>query len=177
MDKTVARDNPGRTRVLVEGALCVALSVVFSGLKLFSMPQGGSITLEMAPLFFFAYKYGFGWGFAAGAIAGGFQIIFGGYVVHPIQAFLDYPAAFASIGIAGVFGQSTKEIIAGTLIASVARLVCHVMSGVIFFASYAPEGTNVWLCSFIYNVTFLVPAILISAALALTLWKKFLNTI
>ena len=175
MGETAARGNPGRTRVLVEGALCVALSVVFSALKIFSMPQGGSVTLEMAPLFYFAYRYGFKWGLTAGALSGGFQLIFGGYVAHPVQAFLDYPAAFACMGIAGLFGQGIKGIITGTLVASAARLACHVLSGVIFFASYAPEGTNVWLYSFVYNATFMAPSVIISAALALVLWKKFID--
>ena len=172
MDETAGGSNSGRTKVLVEGALCVALSVVFSYLKIFRMPQGGSITLEMAPLFFYAYRHGIGWGIMAGALSGVFQLIFEGYVVHPVQAFLDYPAAFACLGIAGIFGQSTPGIVAGTVMASVARLFCHVLSGVIFFAAYAPEGANVWLYSIVYNGTFMVPSVLISAALALALWKK-----
>jgi len=175
MDETAGRNNFGRTRILVEGALCVALSVVFSYLKIFSMPQGGSVTIEMAPLFYFAYRHGVRWGLTAGALSGVLQLIFGGYVVHPAQAFLDYPAAFACVGIAGFLGQGTREIVAGTVIASVARLACHVLSGVIFFASYTPEGTNVWLYSFIYNTTFMVPSVLISAALALILRKKLLK--
>ena len=177
MRDTIARSNPGRTRVLVEGALCVALSVVFSRLKLFRMPQGGSVTLEMAPLFYFAYRYGLGWGVTVGTLSGVFQMIFDGYVVHPVQAFLDYPVAFACMGIAGLFGQKTRGIVAGTLAASVARLACHVLSGVIFFAAYAPENTSVWLYSLIYNGTFMAPSILISAVLALILWRKFLKTV
>ncbi|MCL2683965.1 MAG: energy-coupled thiamine transporter ThiT [Synergistaceae bacterium] len=177
MGETIASNNTGRTRVLVEGALCVALSVVFSGLKLFSMPQGGSVTLEMAPLFYFAYRYGFRWGVVAGALSGVFQMVFGGYVIHPVQAFLDYPGAFACLGMAGLFGQKAYGMIAGTLVASVARLACHVLSGVIFFAAYAPESSNVWLYSLVYNGTFMAPSILISAALALMLWKKFLRNL
>ena len=60
--------------------------------------------------------------------------------------------------------------------ASIARLACHVLSGVIFFAAYAPEGTNAWLYSFVYNATFMFPSVLISAALALALRKKFLKS-
>lgn len=173
MGNNIAGDNAGETRILVEGALCVALSVVFSHLRIFSMPQGGSVTLEMAPLFYYAYRYGFMWGVTAGALSGVFQLIFGGNVLHPVQAFLDYPAAFACMGIAGLFGRKARGVIAGTLAASAARLACHVVSGVIFFATYAPEGTNVWLYSLVYNATYMAPAILISAALALALWKKF----
>ena len=37
-------------KVLVEGALCVALSIALSFVKLFALPQGGSVTLSMLPL-------------------------------------------------------------------------------------------------------------------------------
>ena len=39
--------------------------------------------------------------------------------------------------------------------AVVIRFICHVLTGVIFFASYAPEGMNPWIYSISYNGTFL----------------------
>jgi thiamine transporter len=159
----------------VEGALCVALSVVFSGFKLFSMPQGGSVTLEMAPLLYFSYKYGWRWGIAAGVLSGVFQMVFGGYVVHPIQAILDYPAAFGCLGFAGISGRDARGVLAGAIASAVARLACHVLSGVAFFSSYAPEGQNVWIYSLAYNAAFMAPSIIISSVLAWVLWKKFLR--
>jgi len=173
MGNAVEFGGSGRTRILVEGALCVALSVVLSNFRLFRMPQGGSVTLDMAPLFFFAYRHGFKWGVTAGAISGIFQLIFGGYVAHPAQAFLEYPAAYAMLGSAGIFGRDIKGRVAGTLVASALRLACHVLAGVIFFAAYAPEGMNVWLYSTVYNGSYIVPATLISAGAALILWRRF----
>lgn len=175
-DSVAVSDSSRRLRVLVEGALCVALSVVLSWLKIFTMPQGGSITLEMAPLLYFAYKRGCGWGALAGAVSGTLQIFFGGYVAHPVQALLDYPLAFACMGAGGLFGQDGKGVIAGTAAAVTARLACHVLSGVIFFASYAPEGRNVWIYSLAYNAAFLVPSVVITAAVAWLLWRKLLKS-
>ncbi|MDR1508959.1 MAG: energy-coupled thiamine transporter ThiT [Synergistaceae bacterium] len=177
MGDAIISESFNRTRALVEGALCVALSVVFSNLKLFSMPQGGSVTLEMAPLLYFSYKYGYKWGIPAGAMSGLLQMLLGGYVAHPVQAVLDYPAAFACMGIGGVFGQSGRGAAAGTALAAFARLVCHVLSGVVFFASYAPEGQNVWIYSLVYNASFMAPSIAITAAAAWILWKKFLKSV
>jgi thiamine transporter len=176
MGVTISSGSSNRTKVLVEGALCVALSVVFSGFKLFSMPQGGSVTLEMAPILYFSYKYGFKWGATAGLLSGVFQILFGGYVVHPIQAFLDYPAALACLGFAGLFGRGGRGVIIGTAVASAGRLACHVLSGVAFFASYAPEGQNVWIYSIVYNVSFMAPSVIITAIMAWALWNKFLKS-
>jgi thiamine transporter len=175
MSETAISGNSGRTKALVEGALCVALSVVFSYLKLFSMPHGGSITLEMAPLLYFSYKYRYKWGMTAGLVSGLLQAVFGGYVAHPAQGILDYPTAFACMGLAGRFGESAKGVIAGTSLAVASRLICHVLSGVMFFASYAPEGQNIWAYSIIYNATFMIPSAIIASVAAWALWKKFLR--
>ncbi|MGI6792305.1 energy-coupled thiamine transporter ThiT [Aminivibrio sp.] len=151
-----------RNRVLVEGALAVALSVVFSAIRLWTMPQGGSITLEMVPLFLFALRRGGRAGIAAGAVSGLLQLFTGGYVVHPAQAVLDYPAAFGALGIAGFFPRASWF---GMALGGVVRFVCHVLSGVVFFSSFAPEGANVWIYSSVYNGTFLLPTLVITAVL------------
>ncbi|MDR1944260.1 MAG: energy-coupled thiamine transporter ThiT [Synergistaceae bacterium] len=169
MNIATAGSSSDRVKVTVEGALCVALAVVFSYFKMFSMPQGGSVTLEMAPLLFFSYRHGFKWGAAAGMMTGFLLMLFGGYVTHPVQAALDYPLAFACLGIAGFFRARPAL---GAVVSGIARLVCHVLSGVIFFASYAPEGQNPWAYSTVYNVSYMVPSLLLSGVLAFALWKK-----
>ena len=58
-----------RTVVLVEGALCIALSIVLSYIRLFRMPQGGSVNLELVPLILFAWRRGLCWGCGAGVLA------------------------------------------------------------------------------------------------------------
>ena len=52
-------------RMLCEGALMVALALVLGLLKPFELPQGGSISLEMLPLFIFIAR----WGLAAASSA------------------------------------------------------------------------------------------------------------
>ncbi|MDR3355402.1 MAG: energy-coupled thiamine transporter ThiT [Synergistaceae bacterium] len=164
-----AAASSGRLKVMVEGALCVALAVVFSGFRMFELPQGGSVTFEMAPLFYFSYRRGFKWGVAAGAMSGALMMLFGSYITHPIQALLDYPMALACVGAAGFFEE--KPVL-GTILAGAARFACHVVSGVIFFASYAPEGQNPWIYSAIYNASHMMPSLLISGVLAMILLKK-----
>ena len=157
-------EEAGRdTRVLVEGALCVALSVVLSHLVFLRMPQGGSITLEMAPLLYFSYRHGFKKGVLAGGLSGLLQMFLGGYVVHPLQAMLDYPLAFAAMGVAGLFA---RKLVAGTFAACALRLLCHVLTGVVFFSRYAPELQNPWIYSLVYNSTYIVPSTALSATAA-----------
>lgn len=57
--KNTSRDNHLRTRALVEGAVMVALATALSYIKLFELPQGGSICIGMLPIFLYCYRWGF----------------------------------------------------------------------------------------------------------------------
>jgi len=48
----------------------------------------------------------------------------------------------------------------------------HILSGVVFFGHFAPEGQNVWLYSIIYNVSFLLPSLIIVYLILISL-KRF----
>ncbi len=150
-----------------ESALCIALAIVFSQIKLFHLPQGGSVTLEIVPLIVLARRWGVCRGVMAGAVTGILRMILGGYVVHPLQGALDYPLAYAALGLTAIGNRSWL----GVLIGGVARIVCHVASGVIFFASYAPEGLNPLVYSLAYNAGFMS----VNIALALILVPLILS--
>ena len=49
------------TRALCEGGIMVALAVILGMLRLYRLPNGGSITIAILPLVFFAARYGPGW--------------------------------------------------------------------------------------------------------------------
>lgn len=150
------------TRMLTEGAICIALSFVLGLIKMFPMPQGGSVTAgEMIPLIVFAMRYGAGKGVIVGALYGLLDMMIGGSIYHPVQAILDYPLAYGLLGLAGLFSQEFKRtksiapILKGAAIGVLGRFICHVLSGVIFFAEYTPEGMNSWAYSIGYNGSFL----------------------
>lgn len=150
------------TRILVEGALTAALSVVLGYFKLFSMPQGGSVNLSFLPLIIFSFRHGPKYGMTTGAVTGLIRLMLGGYIVHPVQALLDYPVANALIGLAGYFPE--KKWL-GVAVGCFANFAAAVLSGVIFFGSYAPAGTNVWIYSIVYNASSGVPEMLVIMAL------------
>lgn len=101
------KGNKLTTRMLVQGALCIALAFVLSYIKLFSMPMGGSITLfSMLPIFVFAWMYGPAAGLLAGFAYSLLQVVQGAYVVHPVQFVLDYFLSFTVLGLAGFFPKS-----------------------------------------------------------------------
>ncbi|MDO5047519.1 MAG: energy-coupled thiamine transporter ThiT [Anaerococcus sp.] len=168
-------------KMVVEAGLAIALAFVLGNIKIFTMPQGGSITAgQMIPLVIFALRYGLVKGLLLGAVYGLVDMMIGGYVIHPAQGLLDYPLAFAALGLAGIFSRefmksgSIKPVFVGTFIGVLVRFVCHVLTGVIFFASYAGEQ-NVWIYSAIYNGSFLLVEFLITAIIIYLLRNVLAN--
>ena len=152
--------------IMVEGALCVALSIVLSKFDLFRMPQGGTIDFELVPVMILAYRRGLKWGVFGGVLIGLTKMLTGGYILNPVQAFLDYPLAFACVGLCAIHPK-----IIGFIIAACGQILCSIVSGAYFFAEYAPEGQNPWVYSFFYNAPVLGTKYVISWIVALILWK------
>lgn len=157
-------------RMLANAALCIALSFILSYIRLYKLPQGGSITLaSMLPIFLFAYAYGVAPGMLVGMAYGFLQFIQDAYFVHPVELLLDYPLAFAMLGLAGLAGRFSKQwgLIPGIVLGTFGRFVCAFLSGVIFFGMYAPEGQNVLVYSAVYNGFYLIPEAIICIVLAM----------
>ena len=158
------------TRMLALGAVCMALSNVLSMIKLFDMPQGASITpASMLPLMLFAYVYGVGPGMTVGAVYGVMQFIIEPYFLSVPQMLLDYPIAFAMVGLAGLFSKNENRALGlslGVVLGSLGRFVAAVLSGVVFFAEYAGDQ-NPWVYSIGYNGAYMLPECIICVVLAL----------
>ncbi|HEU4846720.1 MAG TPA: energy-coupled thiamine transporter ThiT [Rubrobacteraceae bacterium] len=159
------------TRVLAEAALAIALAFVLGLIKVFHMPFGGSISLEMVPLILLALRQGPAVGIVAGAAYGLLNFAIDPIALHPVQVIFDYPLAFGALGLAGFFKPTVRGAILGTIVAVLARFLCHFVSGVVFFASYAPEGWNPYLYSAAYNAGYLVPSLAIALVVVVVLLK------
>ena len=159
------------TRVLTEAALAIALSFVLGFVVLFKMPYGGAVSLEMIPLILLALRQGWKVGVVAGAAYGLLDLAIDPFVVHPVQLILDYPLAFGALGLAGLFKPTVRGAVLGTTVAVLARFACHFLSGVVLFASVAPEGWNPYLYSAAYNAAYLVPSLVIALVVTVVLLK------
>lgn len=172
-----------RTQILVEGALLVAVSTVLSFIKLFELPQGGTISLEMLPLLLMSYRRGAKWGLATGFVHGFIQMVMGfsnvlycATLISQIGCILlDYLVAYTVLGLAAAFGapfrNSSAKIVIGCAISCFLRFICHFISGIWLWGAYAPEGQPVWIYSLVYNGSYmLVDAIIVTAA-CLLLYK------
>ena len=159
---------------LAYAAMCVALAFVLSYIKLFEMPQGGSVTLcSMLPIMLFAAAYGVGPGMLVGAVYGLLQYLQGGWFVHPIQFLLDYPLAFALIGLAGLYTVLPKawskwSLYVAMIIGAIGRAFSATLAGILYWET-AP-----W-ASLVYNGTYLIPDTFFCILLALFVGKRIMK--
>ena len=157
------------TRMMANASLCIALAFILSYVKLYEMPQGGSVTLaSMLPLLMFAYAYGVSPGLMIGFAYGLLQFVQGGWFVHPIQFLLDYPLAFSMLGFAGISRKLPDRwgMIPGILLGVLLRFFCAFLTGVFFWGEGA-GNQNVLLYSAVYNGTYLIPETAICLVIAM----------
>lgn len=161
-------------------AICIAMSFALSFMRLVRLPQGGSITpASLLPLMLYAYMFGMRKGIFAGFIYGLLQAFQDPTILHPAQFLLDYPLAFAWIGLAGLFTktQSLRKIpqlqfALGGSVAGLGRFAMHFLSGTFAFGAFAPSGTPAALYSLVYQAGYVLPDLVIAIAVGITLFSS-----
>lgn len=150
-------NNNSNVRMLVEAGILIGLAYIMDMVRLFEMPQGGSITLgSMIPILVFAVRWGAKPGVMAGLVFGTMQFLLGPkWSFHPISILFDYSVAWACLGIAGAFKGTMPKLMTGVALGIFGRFICHVISGVTIWSSYAPEGTSPLAYAVVYNGTYL----------------------
>ncbi len=164
-----------KNRRLAESALMLALSTVLAKLAVFSLPFGGSVTLfSQVPVILISYRYGVKWGLTTGLTMSVIQLIFGlenftfvsGIPAFLILTFFDYIIAFSALGLGGMFKNKIKNDVlaislAGALV-TVIRFICHFISGATIWAGWAKEGQSAIEYSFTYNISYMLPELIIT---------------
>ena len=137
------------SKLVARIGLAIALAFILDMLKIYTLPNGGgSISLgSMIPIFLISFIYGPSIGLFTGFLFGILKLIINPYILNPIQVLFDYHLPFMAVGIAGFF----KNKYLGATLGMLLRFVCHFISGVIFFGSYAPAGTSPIIYSIAVN--------------------------
>jgi thiamine transporter len=162
-EQKLERISQSKTSLLTISALCIALAVVLSQVRLFQMPQGGSVTaLSMLPIVLVGYWYGTKAGMTAGLAYGILRLAIGVTVFHPVQFILDYPLAYAALGAFGLFRGKRFGLQVSYLAGATGRFVCSFIAGIVFFGQFAPEGQHVWVYSALYQLAYLAPEIVVT---------------
>ena len=164
-------------RSMAEAAVLLAMALVLNALKLFTLPQGGSVDLAMIPIFLFALRWGAGWGLLEGFLFGLLQMFIDGAVAWGWQSLLlDYLVAFTPLGLAGLFRGKGRGIYLGILLGCFLRFVVHYISGVTIYAITMPTElfgrvyTSPAMYSLIYNGSYMLPNTLLALAIAAVLY-------
>jgi thiamine transporter len=155
----IAKKDKGgfNTKALATSAVLIAIAFALNQITLFRMPQGGSITpLSMLVVVLVGYFFGPRQGIMAGMAFGLLDLLIAPYAIMPIQILLDYPFAFGALGLAGLFRNRKKGLTIGYIVGVFGRFLCVFISGVVFWGSFAPEGSNVFVYSAVYNGTYLL---------------------
>jgi len=159
--------------------------ILFKGV----FPSGGSIGFAMIAVLIIAYRRGLLPALLTGLVIGLFDIATSAYIIHPVQLFLDYILPYTFVGFAGIFKiffdryqdrmSRILWLIAGTVVGGLLKFASHYIAGVFFW--FDPSGFA-WgfkdstipaaLYSFIYNIAFIGPSIVITGILLVVIYLK-----
>ena len=162
---------------MIECSMMIALSTVFSLVKIVDMPYGGSVTIaSMLPIVIAAYRHGFLWGLGTALTNSVIQLLLG---INNLSYFstwqsilaiilLDYVVAFGVFALSGLFRKVEKRqnlaFLYGILLASVLRYACHVISGATVWAGLSIPTNAALIYSLSYNATYMIPETIVLIA-------------
>ncbi len=151
------------TAMMVSAAFVIA--VLMKAMPLMRMPNGGSISLAMLPLFILGFTLGLKYGLMGGVVYAVVNFISDGYAFHWASLIFDYLIAFGVIGLSGLFNKYALKgkkpinyvyFILGIIIPSLLRLASHTLAGML-----------AWETPFWASLTYNAPYLLISTAVCL----------
>lgn len=182
--------------------MLIAIATVLTFAVIYKSPFDGSVTvLSMLPIVLIGYLYGVKWGFGSALVFGVLKVIVSMGSVAKLfmpdsdQAWwkaliiclLDYVLAYTVLGVASLFrkiGKPSAALGIGAFVATTCRYIIHVISGAIFYGSYADwffgelgeTGTYVLekysgaslsiVYSLIYNAIYMIPEIVMTTVAA-----------
>lgn len=169
------------TKALTVSSVFLALAVATSQIRVFSLPQGGSVTLfSMFFISYIGYMFGLRVGIVSSITFGLLKMILKPDIYYPIQFIFDYIFTFGAMGLSGLFVNKKNSLKLAYIVSILGRFVFAVLSGYIFFASYVPKGWNPFFYSLWYNFSYIgLEAIITIAILSISyisdLFEKLKN--
>ncbi|MDT2596477.1 energy-coupled thiamine transporter ThiT [Enterococcus dongliensis] len=174
-----------KTRILVEGTVVAALSLVLSFIPT-TIGSSFTISLGMIPMTLFALRRGLKPALMAAFIWGilhfpASQVVY----LSVVQVLIEYPIAFTFAGFAGLYAKKVQQalveqdvrkarkmIILGSFVGTSTRFFWHFIAGVVFWGSYALWGMNPWLFSLVMNGVSGLATAIVTAIVAVLVAEK-----
>ena len=178
-----------KTTKLTRAAVMIALATALSFFRVIQLPNGGSITAgSMIPIIFVSYFLGWRYSLLTAFTYSLLQMLLQGIAVPPVEnflyytlvIFLDYILAYTVLGLAGIVSgkikNTTLKYITGSTVCVTLRFICHLISGIIIWDVYAPEGQSVFLYSLTYNGSYMLGELIITVMVMFFISKtKFIR--
>ncbi len=170
--------NISNARKITEAAIMIALATVLSLIKLLDLPYGGSVTIaSMLPVIIIAYRHGLRFGLLTGFVFGIIQQLLGLNTLSYVTSWqsvvavilLDYLIAFMLLGLGGAFRNMSSQpngLLLGSILACIARYICHVISGATVWAGLSIPTNAALAYSIGYNATYMIPETIVTAVVA-----------
>ncbi len=167
-----------RTKALCEAAVMVSIALILEQIMLYKLPNGGSVTLSAVPIIFFGLRYGTSWGAMAGFVFGGLNYIMGGTAIDWTTIIFDYFLAFSMLGWgAGLFKGRKAGAFGASLAGISLQFAASYLVGVFVWGKWMPEAflgmtmTTPWFYSFLYNILWAAPDLLLALAVFTVLYR------
>jgi thiamine transporter len=189
--------NRQKIASLVEIGMFVAIAVVLDVIAgfLFELPNGGSVSIAMLPIFVISYRRGWQNGVIAGAGFGLIQTMIKVYFLSLPQYLLEYLVAFMVVGLAGLFRNALEKPIPftlGILLGGFLRYIVASVVGILYWKAFIPdeilfmnqlfafdlnsvfssETAIIGAGSLLYNALYMVPSTLLCLVVGLALQRR-----
>lgn len=156
-------------------AMFIALTVGLGWINQFfpSMPQGGTVSIDIVAIFLCAYLMGTGYGVICGIGVSILQFVLGMAVYYgPWSVLLDYVLPLAVCGLAPLV-KTTRigqvPIYWGVIFSMILKFICHFLSGAFLFAQ---PGVNPYIYSLTYNLPYNLATLVVCMILVTILCER-----
>ncbi|WP_125589551.1 energy-coupled thiamine transporter ThiT [Companilactobacillus jidongensis] len=180
--------------VLTEGAIIVAAAQALSFVPHDLGVSSIQVEYGLIPMTIYALRRGLKPGLTAGFVWGILDLILKGFssggFLNPLQGLVEYPLAFAAVGLVGLGSVRVKNrinenknplglIIFYSAIGFLVKYFLHFIAGGIYWGAYAPKTMNPWIYSLVINGgSFIANMIMLLILLVLLtrVFKRFIIT-
>jgi thiamine transporter len=174
--------------VLTEGAIVTAAAQALNFVPHSVGISSIEVVYGLIPMAIFALRRGTRAGLMAGLVWGLLDLIMRGFssgsFLNPLQGLIEYPIAFAAIGLVGLGSARVKKtiqdgknslgwILVYSALGFSIKYFCHFIAGGVFWGAFAPKGMNPWIYSLVINGGSFIANMIMMVVLVIVLHKVF----
>lgn len=196
------RKTANNISIIAECAVLIAVGTILAQIKIFRMPNGGSVTAaSMVPFLLISYRHGTKWGLLSGFVNALLQMLLGsiyppvapGAAAYFLEILLDYILAYMVLGFSGSFcaffskllskdrakspqNDKSKMLVSvgiSTFVCCLLRFFCAFLSGFLVWDDVLQNGMAAVIYSLGYNASYLGPESVITVIVTLILYKAY----